>query len=203
MRRATAISWAARCALLLFSVAQSAQVTLAQTDGADAPVPPGAKSTVLPLNATVQPLKATIVDLGGRTESLQGTLRDLGAQVTPQEIKIELAADVLFDFDKAVLRPEAGPALDKVAAVLNSYPKATVVIDGHTDGKGGAQYNQKLSQRRAEAVRLWLVAHKVATPMTSHGWGSTKPVAPNTKPDGSDDPIGRQKNRRVGITIKT
>jgi photosystem I P700 chlorophyll a apoprotein A2 len=39
--------------------------------------------------------------------------------------------------------------------------------------------------------------------MTSHGWGSTKPVAPNTKPDGSDDPIGRQKNRRVGITIKT
>jgi photosystem I P700 chlorophyll a apoprotein A2 len=52
-------------------------------------------------------------------------------------------------------------------------------------------------------VRLWLVAHKVATPMTSHGWGSTKPVAPNTKPDGSDDPSGRQKNRRVGITIKT
>jgi outer membrane protein OmpA-like peptidoglycan-associated protein len=190
-----------RAALLLFLVAQSAQVTLAQTDGADAPLPPGTRSTVVQLKAAVLPLKATVVALGGRTESLQGTLKDLGATVTPQEIKIELAADVLFDFDKAVLRPDAGSALEKVATVLNSYPKATVVIDGHTDGKGGDQYNQKLSQRRAEAVRLWLLAHKVITPITSHGWGSTKPVAPNTKPDGSDDPVGRQKNRRVGITI--
>jgi outer membrane protein OmpA-like peptidoglycan-associated protein len=187
--------------MLLLLVMPSAQLAMAQTDGGDAPLPPGTKSTVVQLNATVRPLKANVVSLGGRTVSLQGALKDLGAQVTPEQIKIELAADVLFDFDKADLRPEAAPALEKVAAVLKSYPKATVVIDGHTDGKGGDQYNQKLSQRRAEAVLQWLRAHQVATPMSSRGWGSTKPVAPNTKPDGSDDPVGRQKNRRVGITI--
>jgi outer membrane protein OmpA-like peptidoglycan-associated protein len=186
---------------MLLCVSQAAPVVLAQAGAPEDPLPPGAKSTILPLKATVLPLKATVLAMGGRTENLQGTLKDLGAQVTPLEIKIELAADVLFDFDKAVLRPEAGPALEKVASVLNSYPKATVAIDGHTDGKGGDQYNQKLSQRRADAVRLWLLAHQVTTPMTSHGWGSTKPVAPNTKPDGSDDPSGRQKNRRVEIRV--
>lgn len=183
----------------------------------DDALPAGAKGTVLalhgeglPLKATVLPLKGTVLELRGigsglkgSAENLAGALKDLGAKVTNQEIKIELAADVLFDFDKATLRPEAGPALEKVAAVLKSYPKASVVIDGHTDGKGNDQYNQKLSERRAEAVRLWLVAHQVTTPMTARGWGKRKPVAPNTKPDGSDDPAGRQKNRRVEITVKT
>jgi len=208
---------AARAALLLLSATLAAQAARAQAVGAEDSLPPGIKSTVLPLkssvlplNATVLPLKtsilpinASVVAMGGRVDSLQGALKDLGATVTGHEIKIELAADVLFDFDKAVLRPEAEPALEKVAAVLNAYPKAKVAIDGHTDGKGDDQYNQKLSERRGEAVRLWLVAHKVTTPMTSHGWGKTKPVAPNTKPDGSDDPVGRQKNRRVEITVRT
>jgi outer membrane protein OmpA-like peptidoglycan-associated protein len=217
VRRAALARVVARAALLLLSVTLSVPSAVAQTDAADNPLPPGTKSRVLqlkatmlplkgkvlPLKANVLPLKATVLAMGGRTETLQGALKDLGAKVTKQEIRIDLAADVLFDFDKAVLRPEAGPALEKVAAVLNSYPKATIVIEGHTDGKGDDQYNQKLSERRAEAVRLWLVAHKVTTPMTSRGWGRTKPVAPNSKSDGSDDPVGRQKNRRVEITVKT
>ena len=196
----------------------------------DTPIPPGAKGEVLPLKgevlelkATVLPLKAQVVAIGGstagltaRVDPLQAALKDLGARVTEREIKtdrgarvtereikIDLAADVLFDFDKADLRREAGPALAKVAAVLGSYPRATATIDGHTDGKGADAYNQSLSERRADSVRRWLAASGVATQMSSRGWGKTRPVAPNTKPNGADDPDGRQKNRRVEITVKT
>jgi outer membrane protein OmpA-like peptidoglycan-associated protein len=66
------------------------------------------------------------------------------------------SADVLFDFDKADLRSEARPALTKVADVLRAHAKAVTLIQGHTDGKGTDQYNQPLSERRAEAVRRWL-----------------------------------------------
>ena len=78
-----------------------------------------------------------------------------------------------------------------------------MLIEGHTDGKGGDQYNQRLSEQRADSVRRWLVEHGVTTPMTTHGWGRTRPIAPNIKPNGADDPDGRQKNRRVEITVKT
>jgi len=183
----------------------------------DAPIPPGAKGEVLPLKgevlplkAEVLPLKAEVLEIRGiatglvaRVDPVQAALKELGARVTEREIKIDLAADVLFDFDKADLRRDAGPVLAKVAVVLRSYPRATATIDGHTDGKGGDQYNQRLSERRADTVRRWLAANDVAMRMTSRGWGKTKPVAPNTKPDGSDDPEGRQKNRRVEITVKT
>jgi outer membrane protein OmpA-like peptidoglycan-associated protein len=191
---------------------------------ADDPLPPDTKATILPLNAsvltltpTILPLKATVLELRGfgtgigggpaalqaHVQPLQAALNDLGATVKGREIKINLAADVLFDFDKSTLRPEAGPALGKVVAVLQSYPKAAVLIEGHTDGKGNDQYNQRLSEQRANSVRQWLVEHGVATAMTTRGWGKTRPIAPNTKPNGADDPDGRQKNRRVEITVNT
>ena len=183
----------------------------------DDPLPPGAKTeirtlaaTSLPLHPTVLPLKATVLEIRGvggamkaQVQDLQGALKDLGATVKGREIKINLAADVLFDFDKWDLRPEAGPALEKVVAVLQAYPKAAVLIEGHTDGKGNDQYNQKLSERRADSVRGWLAGHGVGAAMTTHGWGKSRPVAPNTKPNGADDPDGRQKNRRVEITVRT
>lgn len=182
----------------------------AQQFGADDPLPPGAKSVVSPLKGQVLDLKPNVLEIRGiasgmtaHTESLQGALKDLGAKVTGQQIKISLAADVLFDFDKADLRPEAGPALQKVAAVVKSYPKASVLIEGHTDAKGGDEYNQRLSERRAGSVRQWLTANGVAAQMTILGWGKTRPVAPNTLPHGADNPDGRQKNRRVEIIVKT
>ncbi len=72
------------------------------------------------------------------------------------------------------------------------------------DGKGETAYsetayNQKLSERRAETVRKWFADNGVTMRMTSKGWGKTRPVAPNTGPDGKDDPEGRQNNRRVDI----
>jgi outer membrane protein OmpA-like peptidoglycan-associated protein len=190
----------------------------------DDPLPPGVHAQILPLKGNVLPLKGDILSLTltvvelrgigaamggaasqirGAPENVQGALNDLGAKVTGRQIKINLAADVLFDFDKADLRPEAGPALEKVLAVLKSYPMANVLIEGHTDGKGGDQYNQRLSERRADSVRSWLVVHGATTQMAIRGWGKTRPIAPNTKPNGEDDPEGRQKNRRVEITVNT
>ena len=188
-------SFAALCAL--------AAPALAKEYSFEDPIPPDAKGVVLPISGKVLEIKGMVSGVAGKTEALQAALKDLGAQVTAQEIRIELAADVLFDFDKASLRPEAKPSLDKVLEVLKSYPKASAKIEGHTDGKGDAAYNQKLSERRAESVRSWLAGNGASLNMSTRGWGKKKPIAPNAKPDGKDDPEGRKKNRRVEIAVRT
>lgn len=156
-------------------------------------------------HAKILDIVPKVLDIKGIALGVQGALADLGAKVTPQEIKIALSGDVLFDFDKDTLRADALPTLQKLAAVVAQYPKAPMRIDGHTDGKGKHDYNINLSERRAASVKSWLVqnAKADAALITTQGWGESKPVAPNTKPDGSDDPQGRQKNRRVEITLKT
>jgi outer membrane protein OmpA-like peptidoglycan-associated protein len=141
--------------------------------------------------------------LAGAVVGLEATLKDLGARVTDKEVRIEMAADVLFDFDKADIKREAEPALDKVATVVKAYPGARVAIEGHTDGKGNDDYNMALSERRADAVARWLIRRGAmdGSNVSTKGWGKTRPAAPNTKPDGSDDPDGRAKNRRVEIVV--
>jgi outer membrane protein OmpA-like peptidoglycan-associated protein len=115
-----------------------------------------------------------------------------------------MSADVLFDFDKADLKREAEPSLEKVATVLRSLPAASVTVEGHTDGKGSATYNEQLSRRRAAAVVSWLEARTTdrKARLTVRALGASRPVAPNTKPDGSDDPEGRRRNRRVEIVVQ-
>jgi len=166
------------------------------------PVPPGATAKILPISGKVLELRGLTAAVTGKASAVEAVLKDLGAKVTEQEIRIELSADVLFDFDKADLRSEATPALEKVATVLKTYPAAAATIEGHTDSKGDDRYNQELSERRAASVRAWLGGHGAMNPMTTRGWGETKPVAPNSRPGGADDPEARQKNRRVEITLK-
>jgi outer membrane protein OmpA-like peptidoglycan-associated protein len=139
----------------------------------------------------------------GVTSGIQSVLQDLGAKVVGQQLTIDLAADVLFDFDKYTLLPKANDTLRKVGQVAASYPSSPMLIEGHTDGKGTHPYNMKLSEERADAVKNWLVqnASIAGSRITTQGWGETKPIAPNKKPDGSDDPGGRQKNRRVEIVM--
>ena len=140
----------------------------------------------------------TVDDVGGKT-------KDLEVKETKTEIHIELAADVLFDFDKSTLRPTARDALKQAASIIRDNAKhSTVRIDGYTDAKGSDPYNQRLSDRRAESVRNWFVTNEglKGVKFVTKGFGAKNPVAPNTKPDGSDDPDGRQKNRRVEITVK-
>jgi outer membrane protein OmpA-like peptidoglycan-associated protein len=166
------------------------------------PIPPGATGKVLPLQGRVTDLRGISSAVAGKVDALNAALKDLGARATDTEIKIELSSDVLFDFDKSDLRPVAIPSLLKVVTVMQSYPAYVCTIGGHTDGKGGKEYNQKLSERRANSVETWLVGHGASNQMNPQGFGDTKPVAGNTKPNGSDDPEGRQKNRRVEITLK-
>lgn len=76
-------------------------------------------------------------------------------------------------------------------------------IDGHTDSRGGDDYNMVLSQRRADSVKNWLVAAgAVGGVLFAKGLGESKPIALNENPDGTDNPEGRQKNRRVEIVVK-
>jgi len=150
---------------------------------------------------TSSALKSEVVDLKATSAGLKAA----GAEIkeTAAEIKISLQGEILFDFDKSNLRPAAESTLAQVAKMIGSYPKAQVLIEGYTDSKGSGSYNAKLSDRRAVSVKTWFAKHGVAAnSMQTHGWGAAKPVAPNTHPDGSDDPDGRQKNRRVEITIK-
>jgi len=146
-------------------------------------------------------LKSEVVDL----KAASAEIKAAGAEIkeTAAEIKISLQGEILFDFDKSNLRPAAESTLAQVAKMIGSYPKAQVLIEGYTDAKGSDSYNAKLSDRRAVSVKNWFAKHGVAAnSMQTHGWGAAKPLAPNTHPDGSDDPEGRQKNRRVEITIK-
>jgi len=140
----------------------------------------------------------------GQTLGLEGALKELKAEVTPQEIKIDLSADVLFDFDQATIKKEAEPSLRNVATVLKANPGAAVAIEGHTDAKGAEAYNQTLSEQRAASVKQWLVtnAQVNGASIATRGWGKSKPVAENTKPDGSDEPEGRARNRRVQIVVR-
>jgi len=122
------------------------------------------------------------------------------AQEAGQELRFELTADLLFDFDKADLRPEA-LLRDVLAQIKAKLKRPLIRIEGHTDAKGSDEYNDVLSQRRAASVKAWLVTagHVPAKSVTTAGLGEHSPVAPNEKPDGTDDPAGRQKNRRVEI----
>nr|MDQ2970168.1 OmpA family protein [Acidobacteriota bacterium] len=119
------------------------------------------------------------------------------------EIRIEMSADVLFDFDRADIKKEAKPSLEKVADIVREHSRSAVSVEGHTDGKGSAAYNQALSERRAGSVARWLKGQSglKSVRVNVRGFGASKPVASNTKPDGSDDPDGRQKNRRVEIVV--
>jgi outer membrane protein OmpA-like peptidoglycan-associated protein len=122
---------------------------------------------------------------------------------TAQTIEVTLPADILFDFDKADIRPTAERALKEVADLIRSKARGPVAIQGYTDALGADLYNQKLSERRAASVKTWL-STKEALPSAGFkvaGYGPRNPVAPNKKSDGSDDPEGRQLNRRVTLII--
>lgn len=114
---------------------------------------------------------------------------------------ITLQDGVLFNFGKYDLRPEAKATLAKLATVLNQAKVPAAQINGHTDSIGDDAFNQDLSEKRASAVATQLKADGVTANLQTHGYGKTQPVADNTNADGSDNPAGRQANRRVEIYI--
>lgn len=118
------------------------------------------------------------------------------AKPKPVAAKVTLAADVLFDFDKAVLKADGKSKLDDLAAKVKDINLEVVIAIGHTDSIGSDAYNQKLSVRRAESVKAYLVSKGVEpNRIYTEGKGEKQPVASNKTKD------GRQKNRRVEIEI--
>ena len=89
-------------------------------------------------------------------------------------VEVELPADVLFDFDKAELRPDAREVLHELAVLIKEKPRRSIAISGHTDAIGRDDYNQRLSERRALAVKTWLVARAgiKAAPISTAGRGA-------------------------------
>lgn len=140
-----------------------------------------------------------------RLEAARRMLGELSARADAQgAIVVDLPGDVLFDFDKYDLRADAVPVLDRIVGLLAEFPARSVAVGGHTDSKGDDAYNDVLSHRRAETVRRYLSERDAAKTRVFdvHGFGEKQPVAPNAHADGSDDPQGRQKNRRVEIVLR-
>jgi len=110
---------------------------------------------------------------------------------------------ILYDFGHATLRAEAIPVLDSLVRQLQDEPKLTVVLTAHTDSVGSDSYNLKLSQERAKLCSEYLISKGISnTRISAIGYGRAKPIAPNTLPNGQDNPDGRQLNRRVEFTVK-
>ncbi|MGC1271964.1 MAG: OmpA family protein, partial [Croceibacterium sp.] len=105
-------------------------------------------------------------------------------------------ADAFFDFDKAVLKPEGKASLDDLTAKLQGMNLEVIIAVGHTDSIGTDAYNQKLSLRRAEAVKAYIVSKGVdQSRVYTEGKGETQPVADNATSE------GRAKNRRVTVEV--
>ena len=115
------------------------------------------------------------------------------APMPPQKLVLE---GVNFDFDKATLRQEDIAIIDKDVTGLDKWGNVNIEVAGHTDSRGSDKYNMKLSQRRAEAVRNYLISKGIAADrLTAKGYGQDKPVADN----GTEE--GRAKNRRIEFTV--
>ncbi|MBI3713325.1 MAG: OmpA family protein [Burkholderiales bacterium] len=114
----------------------------------------------------------------------------------PTSEKVTFAADAFFDFDKAILKPEAKVKLDDMASKLQGVNLEVIVAVGHTDSVGTDEYNQKLSVRRADAVKAYIISRGIdAKRVFSEGKGEKQPVADNKSS------AGRAKNRRVEIEV--
>ena len=110
--------------------------------------------------------------------------------------------NILYDFDRASLRPESIVELDRLVVILTEHAAIKVEISSHTDSKGTDTYNQRLSQRRAQSVIDYLIKKGITkSRLVASGYGEAKPVAPNKLPNGDDNPDGRQQNRRTEFKV--
>ena len=132
-----------------------------------------------------------------RADELEKRFAELKAKQTERGVELTLS-DVLFEFDKANLKPGAERSLAPVSAFLKENPNRSITIEGYTDSVGSDTYNLELSRRRADAVKSFFIQRGIsADRITSRGFGEEYPVASN------DTQAGRQQNRRVQIIIAT
>ena len=172
------------------------------------PRPEASSAAAEPVAAPAAPFTTarqigTTSTLTAQTSALTGTISDFSVERTDFGTRVQLAADTLFDFDQATLTPAAQANLARTADLVRGGGAGTVTVTGYTDAKGEDAYNLALSRRRAEAVVAWMRTQPdlADRPFAAVGKGEANPVAPNAKADGSDDPDGRARNRRVTVDI--
>ena len=175
----------------------SAPASVSEQASAVAPAEPASSA----LSAQDNSLSAQGSNLAAQGSNLSAQGSSLSGTESGFNIQINLSSDVLFDFDKAELKPEADTELQKAADVIRQKGKGVILITGYTDSKGTDEYNQRLSLARAQAVKSWFEAQGLNQDFQVAGQGAKNPVAANTHPDGSDNPEGRAKNRRVEIIV--
>lgn len=181
--------------------AQQQQASPTQASTVETPQPqpePVAPSAPAPASAPATAQNSTAAAQGS---SLTAQSSSLSGTETGFNIQINLSSDVLFDFDKAELKPEADSELQKAADIIRQKGKGLIMISGYTDSKGTDAYNKRLSLVRAQAVKNWFEAQGLHQNYQTEGLGAANPVAPNANDDGSDNPEGRAKNRRVEIIV--
>lgn len=194
-------SWSGDNILLgaLTSVLMGAVVVLAQNDPQAAIARKQAE-----LDRQRIELEKKSLELKQKELDLEKARQEFQAQQSARSLSMNLSGDVLFDYDKAVLKPEAEQALKKVAVVLSQFPESKVTVEGYTDSKGTKGANMQLSRERAQSVKDWLVKNGgiAVGSISTKGYGEQYPIAPNTNPNGTDNPLGRALNRRVSIIVE-
>ncbi|MBT1704186.1 OmpA family protein [Chryseosolibacter indicus] len=139
------------------------------------------------------------------------TLKELVTNITYDTImildrielnKIFVLENIYYNYDKADIRPDAAKELDKLVQLLVDNPEIKIELSSHTDSVDTEAYNLDLSQRRAQSAVNYLVKKGIESQrLVAKGYGESKPIARNTNPDGTDNPVGRQKNRRTEFKI--
>src|SRR5262245_7861871 len=125
------------------------------------------------------------------------------AAPAPSESRRIVLRGINFDFNKYNIKREFAPVLDEAAQILKDNPSIKVTIEGHTDSIGSDSYNQRLSERRARAVKHYLESRGIAADrLDAVGYGESRPVAPNKTPNGKDNPEGRAMNRRAELKVQ-
>lgn len=139
--------------------------------------------------------QGTTLPFTGETRDITFPVANLDGSMITDDKVITLRADVFFAYNRAALNAKAGAALDSAAARMRERAATRVRVDGHTDDQGTAAYNQRLSKRRAEAVRVALGKRLPGVRISIRAHGESRPVADN------DTAKGRGLNRRVTITV--
>ncbi|NJN42800.1 MAG: OmpA family protein [Flammeovirgaceae bacterium] len=141
----------------------------------------------------------------------KSTLKELVTNITYDTIlvldklernKIFVLENIYFEYNESYIRPDAALELDKLVALLNDNMEIKIELSSHTDSIASHEYNMALSQRRAESTVSYLIKKGIeSNRLVAMGYGETRPIARNTNRDGSDNPDGRQRNRRTEFKI--
>lgn len=147
--------------------------------------------------------KGKTVDPEQLTQLVTNVTMDTTIVLEKMELnKVFVLENIYYDLDSANIRPDAARELDKLVQILIDNPEIKIELSSHTDSIASVEYNMDLSQRRAQSAVNYLIQRGISPDrLIAKGYGELRPIARNTNPDGTDNPEGRQRNRRTEFKI--